>query len=120
MLTPKTNFLGTGPILYVCEIVIGLQETPIFCHNLSCMLLIYAILSLKVITLAPGWICLLLIVTKLLRLSSIAFVKANRLDPDDMPYSVDYHLGVLVPGCSCLLMSNLRNSWHKWMNYCAI
>ena len=65
MLTPKTDFLGTGPILYVCEIVFGLQETPIFCHNLSCMLLsIYVILSLKAITLAPGWICLLLIVTK--------------------------------------------------------
>ena len=48
MLTPKTDFLGTGPILYVCEIVFGLQETPIFCHNLSCMLLtIYVILSLK-------------------------------------------------------------------------
>ena len=74
-----------------------IQETPIFCNNLSCMLLtIYAILSLKVITLAPGWICLLLIVTKLLRLSSIAFVKANRVDSDDMPYSVEYHLGVLV------------------------
>ena len=87
-LTPKTDFLGTGTILYVCEIV--------FCHNLSCMLLtIYAILSLKAITLAPGWICLLLIVT-LLRLSNIAFVKANRVDPDDVPYSVDYHLGVLI------------------------
>ena len=23
-------------------------------------------------------------------------VKANRVDPDDMPYSVEYHLGVLV------------------------
>ena len=76
MLTAKTDFLGTGPILYVCEIVFGLQEAPILCHNLSCILLtIYAILSLKAITLAPGWICLLLIVTKLLRLSSIAFVK---------------------------------------------
>ena len=97
MLTPKTDFLGTGPILYVCEIVFGLQQTPIFCHNSSCMLLtIYAILSLKAITLAPCWICLLLIVTKLLRLSSIAFVKANRVDPDDMPYSVKSHLGVLV------------------------
>ena len=65
MLTPKTDFLGTGPILYVYEIVFGLQETPIFCHSLSCMLLtIYAILSLKAITLAPDWICLLLIVTK--------------------------------------------------------
>ena len=73
MVTPKTDFLGTGPILHVCEIAFGLQETPIFCHSLSCMLLtIYAILSLKAITLAPGWICLLLIVTKLLRLSSIA------------------------------------------------
>ena len=39
MLTPKTDFLGTGPILYVCEIVFGLQETPIFCHNLSCIVL---------------------------------------------------------------------------------
>ena len=29
-------------------------------------------------------------------MSSIAFVKANRVDPDDMPYSVEYHLGVLV------------------------
>ena len=47
-------------------------------------------------TLAPGWICLLLIVTKLLLLSSIAFVKANRVDPDDMPYSVESFLGVLV------------------------
>ena len=66
MLTPKTDFLGTGPILYVCEIVFGSQETPIFCHNLSYMILIiYAILSLKAITLAPGWVCLLLIVTKL-------------------------------------------------------
>ena len=37
MLTPKTDFLGTEPILYVCEIVFGLQETPIFCHNLSCI-----------------------------------------------------------------------------------
>ena len=55
MLTPKTDFLGTGPIIYVCEIVFGLQETPIFFHNLSCVLLtIYAILSLKAITLAPG------------------------------------------------------------------
>ena len=89
MLTPKTDFLGMGPILYVCDIVFGLQETPIFCHNLSCLLLtFYAILSLKAITLAPGWICLLLIVTKLLRLPSIAFVKANLLDLDDMPYSV--------------------------------
>ena len=89
MLTPKTDFLGTGPILYVCEIVFGLQETPIFCHNLSCMLLtIYAILSLKAITLAPGWVCLLLSVTKLLRLSSIAFVKANCADFDDKLYSV--------------------------------
>ena len=35
MLTPKTDFLGTGPILYVCEIVFGLQETPIFCHILN-------------------------------------------------------------------------------------
>ena len=97
MLTPRTDFLGTGPILYVCEIVLGLQETPILCHNLPCMLLtIHAILSLKDITLAPGWICLLLIVTNLLRLSSIAFVKANRVDPDDMPYSAEYHLGVLV------------------------
>ena len=97
MLTPKTDFLGTGPISYVNEIVFGLQETPIFCHNLSCMLLtIYATLSLKAITLAPCWICLLLIVTKLLRLSSIAFVKANRVDPDYMPYSVESHLGVLV------------------------
>ena len=97
MLTPNTAFLGTGPILYVREIVFGLQEAPILCHNLSCILLtIYAILSLKAITLAPGWICLLLIVTKLLRLSSIAFVKANRADLDDMPYSVEYHLGVLV------------------------
>ena len=97
MLTPKTDFLGTRPILYVWEIVFGLQETPIFCHNLSCMLLtIYTIFSLKAITLAPGWICLLLIVTKLLRLSSMAFVKANRADLDDMPYSVEYHLGVLV------------------------
>ena len=82
MLTQKTDFLGTGPILYVCEIVFGLQETLIFCHNLSCMLLtIYAILSLK---------------AKLLRLSSIAFVKANRVDPDNMPYSVESRLGVLV------------------------
>ena len=97
MLTPKTDSLGTGPILYVCKIVFGLQETPIFCHNLSSMLLtIYAILSLKAITLAPCWICLLLIVTNLLRLSTIAFVKANRVDPDDMPYSVESHLGVLV------------------------
>ena len=97
MLSPKTDFLGTGPILYVCEIVFGLQETPIFCHNLSCMLLtIYTILSLKAITLAPGWICLLLILTKLLRLSSIAFVKANRADLDDISYSVEYHLVVLV------------------------
>ena len=72
-------------------------ETPIFCYNLSCMLItIYAILSLKAITLAPGWICLLLIVTKLLRLSSIAFVKVNHADLDDMPYSVESHLGVLV------------------------
>ena len=97
MLTPKTDFQGTGPILYVCEIVFGLQETSIFCHDLSCMLLtIYVILSLKAITLAPGWICLLLIVTKLLRLSSIVFVKANRAYLDDRPYSVEYHLGVLV------------------------
>ena len=97
MLTPKIDFFGTGPILYVCEIVFGLQETPILCHNLPCMLLtIYAILSLKDITLAPGWICLLLIVTKLLRLSSNAFVKANRADLGDMPYSVEYHLGGLV------------------------
>ena len=97
MVTPKTDFLGTGPILYVCEIVFGLQQTPIFCYNLSCMLLtIYAILSLKAITLARCWICLLLIVTKLLRLSSIAFIKANRVDPYDMPYSVESHLGVLV------------------------
>ena len=96
MLNPKTDFLGTGPILCVCEIVFGLQETPVFCHNSSCILLtIYAILSLKAITLAPCWICLLLIVTKLLQLSSIAFVKANRVDPDDMPYSVKSHLGVL-------------------------
>ena len=74
-----------------------IQETPIFCNNLSCMLLtIYAILSLEAITLAPGWIFLLLIVTKLLRLSSIVFVKANRVDPDDMSYSVEYHLGVRV------------------------
>ena len=74
-----------------------IQETPIVCNNLLCMLLtIYAILSLKAITLAPGWIRLLLIVTKLLQLSSIVFVKANRVDPDDMPYSVEYHLGVLV------------------------
>ena len=43
-----------------------------------------------------GWICLLLILTKLLRLSSIEFVKANIVDPDDMPYSVEIHLGVLV------------------------
>ena len=97
MLTPKTDFLATESILYVCEIVFGLQETPIFCHNLSCMLLtIYAILSLKAFTLAPGWIYLLLIMTKLLQLLSIAFVKANRVDPDDMPYSVENHLGVLV------------------------
>ena len=97
MLTPKTDFLGTGPILSFCEIVFGLQETSIFCHNLSSILLtIYAILSLKAITLAPGWICLQLIVTKLLQLSSIAFVKANRVDPADMPYSVEYHMGVLV------------------------
>ena len=97
MLTPKTDFLGMEPILYVCEIVFGLQETPIFCYNLSCMLLtIYAILSLKAITLAPGWICLLLIVSKLVPLSSIAFVKANRVDPNDIPYSVESHLGVLV------------------------
>ena len=97
MLTPKTDFLWTGPILYVGEIVFGLQEAPIFCHNLTCMLLtIYAILSLNAITLAPGWICLLLIVTKLLRLSSIAFVKANHADLDEMPYSLEYHLGVLV------------------------
>ena len=97
MLTSKTGFLGTGPILYVCEIVFSLQKTPIFCHNLSCMLLtIYAILSLRAITLAPGWICLLAIVTKLLRLSSIPFIKANRVDLDDMPYSVESHLGVLV------------------------
>ena len=74
-----------------------IQETPIFCNTLSCMLLtIYAILSLKAITLAPGWICLMLIVTKLLRLSSMVFVKANRVDPNDMPYSVEYHQGVLV------------------------
>ena len=97
MLTLKTDFLGAGPILYVCEIVFCLQETTIFCHKLSCMLLtIYASLSLKAMTLAPGWICLLLIVTKLLLLSSIAFVKANRVDPDDMPCSVESHLGVLV------------------------
>ena len=74
-----------------------IQETPIFCNNFACMLLtIYAILSLKAITLAPGRICLLLLVTKLLRLSSIVFVKANRVDPNDMPYYVEYHLGVLV------------------------
>ena len=30
MLTPKTDFLGTGPILYVCKIVFCLQEKPIF------------------------------------------------------------------------------------------
>ena len=97
MLTPKTDFLGTGPILYVCEIVFCLQETPIFCHKLSCMLLtICASLSIIAITLAPGWICLLLIVINLLLLSSIAFVKANRVDLDDMPYSVESHLGVLV------------------------
>ena len=60
------------------------------------LLTVYAILSLKAITLESGWICLLLIVTKLLRLSSIAFVKANRADLDDMPYSVESHLGVLV------------------------
>ena len=36
------------------------------------------------------------IVTKLLRMSSIAFVKANRADLDDMPYSVESHLGVFV------------------------
>ena len=30
MPTPKTDFLGTGPILYVCEIVFCLQETTIF------------------------------------------------------------------------------------------
>ena len=55
MLSTKTDFLGTGPILYVCGIVFGLQETPIFCHNLSSVLLtIYVILSLKAITLAPG------------------------------------------------------------------
>ena len=101
MLTPKTDFLRTGPILYVCEIVFCLQETPIFCHKYVCLsvclsLTICAILSLIAITLAPGWICLLLIVTKLLLLSSIAFVKANRVDPDDMPYSVESHLGVLV------------------------
>ena len=48
MLTPKADFLGTGPILYVCEIVFGLQETPTFCHNLSCMFLtIHATLSIK-------------------------------------------------------------------------
>ena len=94
MLTAKTDFLGTGPILYVCEMMFALQETPIFCHNLTCIFLtIYAILSLKAITHAPG---LLLIVTKLLRLSSIALVKANRVDPDDMLYSVESHLGVLV------------------------
>ena len=52
MLTPKTDFLGTGPKL--------------------------------------------LIVTKLLRLSIIAFVKANRADLDNMSYSVESHLGVLV------------------------
>ena len=33
---------------------------------------------------------------QLLRLSSIAFVKANRAGLDDMPYSFEYHLGVLV------------------------
>ena len=93
MLTPKTEFLGTGPILYVCEIVCFVYKK----HQLSCTLLtIYAILSLKAITLAPGCICLLAIVTKLLLLSSIAFIKANRVDPDDMPYSVESHLGVLV------------------------
>ena len=83
--------------MFVKLCVLIIQETPIFCHKLSCTLLtIYAILSLKAITLASGWICLLLIVTKLLLLSSIAFVKANRVDPDDMPYSVESHLGVLV------------------------
>ena len=92
MLTSKT-----GPLLYVCEIVFGLQETPIFCQNLSCMLLtIYAILSLKAITLAPGWICLLLIETKLHRLLSTVFVKANHADLDDVPYSVESRLGALV------------------------
>ena len=99
LLTPKKVFLGTGPIVYVCEIVFCLhvQEAPIFYHNISCMLLtIYAILSLKAITLAPRWTCLLLIITKLLRSSSIAFVKANCVDPDDMSYSVESKLGVLV------------------------
>ena len=63
------------------------------------LLTIYAILSLKTITIAPGWICLLLIVTKLLQLSSIAFEKANRADPDDMPYSVESQ-GILgISGC---------------------
>ena len=25
----------------------------------------------------------------------------------------------ISPGCSCLLMSSLRNTWHKWMYYSA-
>ena len=80
-------------------------------HYLLCMLLtIYAILSLKAITLAPGWICLLLIVTNLLRLSSS---KPCR------PWWQAIFCGI-SPVCSCLLMSNLRTTWHKWMNYCAI
>ena len=57
-----------------------------------------------------------LFLLSILRLSNIAFVKANRADLDDMQFSVEYNVS---PRCSCLLMSNLRNTWHKWMNYCA-
>ena len=40
MLTPKTDFLGTGPVFYVCEIVFSLQETQfiMFVINLLCHL----------------------------------------------------------------------------------
>ena len=75
----------------------------LFAHDLFDTSMLNVLTRIKILepqshNTCTGWICLLLIVTKLLplSLSSIAFVKANRADLDDMPYSVEYHLGVLV------------------------
>ena len=38
---------------------------------------------------------------------------------DQITSCFEYRVCGISSGCSCLLVSNLRNTWHKWMNYCA-
>ena len=114
MLFPKTDFLGTGPILYVCESVWFTRNT-----NILPQFTMY-------------------VINHLCHHEPQSHSTCNWLDLsaahcDQITSVVEYHvcksklcrplwhaiLCEISPGCSCLLMSNLRNTWHKWMNNCA-